>query len=278
MRNKKNFSLLGAVLIIGGALFAFDGFAQTSMNAGGPPQGGVPILKEGGVGMKNFTPSAESITACADSSEAATCLFTFTDNGSNNSLSGTCRKNPKNDDQLVCMPKAKNQGEFRGKMNSISGEAIKACNGKDETASCSFMRTNGETAISGICKKNSKDGSELSCVSGVGEGGNSPSKAKKIKELKATQIFKMEKRIEKIITFIASKGINTDEVENNFSTFKEKTDAVLLAIDAYISALGASDDAITAAREDVKSATKTMTDYFNGTLRKSIESALAELD
>jgi len=278
-----------------GIFFAFSFVnAQAGMSQGNMRNG----QREGLVGGEKPTLSSEAIAACDDASEKDTCSFTSSD--ASDSISGICKKNPKNEDELACVPERKDgdgkqNGMQKGGMQLRSSEeAITACSSKDEKAECSFSMTKSDSSeeiiITGTCmkapaKNNGTDTeSKLACVpeikDGKKSGENQLQRAEGMKKQKSEKITRIESRAEKIISFLQSKDIDTDNIESNLSTFKDKADNLLEKIDAYIALLKAddsSDDNVRSASEAIRISGKDMMDYFNDTLKASIQDALDEL-
>jgi hypothetical protein len=306
MEDKKNFLMVMTVtmamsifLVIGTGILCSKVFFAEASSTGGPggmpPQGG-PQGNSGGPGngKGNFTIPTAAITACSSSSEKATCSFSTTDSsGTSKTMSGTCIKNPKDTTELACMPTPKDnngQGDNGKQMEagsfSIPTESVAACSSSSEKATCSFSTTGSSgvsKTMSGTCMKNPKDTTELFCAPAKKDGtdvtSDTVATATERKSQRSENITKIESRIEKIITFLESQNVDITTIESNFDAFKEKADDLLAAFDTYIAALGGTDTAIiSSARENVRSASNAMMDYFNSTLRKSIDDALSQLE
>lgn len=118
MKRKIIFSLLavlGLGIALGGANFAA---AQSGSGRGGMPPGnsqGSPLGK--GMGPMNI--SDEAISACESKSEKDSCSFT---NSDDKSISGNCRKNPKDEDALFCAPEMKEGMGPKGEVQSQNRE------------------------------------------------------------------------------------------------------------------------------------------------------------
>jgi hypothetical protein len=110
-------------------------------------------------------------------------------------------------------------------------------------------------------------------------------KASRMKAEKESQFDQIEKRIAKIIEFLNSKNIESDQISNDFETFKEKASAVLTAFDAYVEALNESknnsaESSVTSLqdfRSQIESAMKNLTDFYSTTLRNDLSLAIDKL-
>lgn len=137
-------------------------------------------------------------------------------------------------------------------------------------------------------KKPEGDGNKLGndeIAEGNGGVENQIRKTQQMREQKANQFSKIEKRVEKMIEFLQSKDVDTTEIEANLNTFKEKAETILSAIDTYIESLQnkETDTATTVnnskeEREKVKTLTKELIGFYRDTLRKNIEEALNKLE
>lgn len=187
-------------------------------------------------------------------------------------------------------------GQGNGNSPIVSQESIDACDDKSEDDSCSFTPSGQSDSVSGTCMKapargqkgnnssdGEEDGSELACMPGKKESDSSDelARAERMKTDKERQISGIEKRTEKLIDFLDSKDVDTDDIESNLSTFKDKADDLLDDIDKYIKLLKDDDsdsDDVSDALSTVKSESKILAAYYRDTLKKSIDSALEELD
>ena len=110
-------------------------------------------------------------------------------------------------------------------------------------------------------------------------------KASRMKAEKESQFDQIEKRIAKIIEFLNSKNIESDQINNDFEMFKEKASSVLTAFDAYIEALNESKNNLAESsatslqdvRSQIESAMKNLTDFYSTTLRNDLNSAISKL-
>ena len=209
------------------------------------------------------------------------------------------KDHPKNGNPVGQMPMGPGwSGSF-----SPSAESISACSGKIKNDECSFATTDkegNEKTLSGQCMISPKDKTILACMPKLNDSGirgqNTASKlteekteenilsdvdkVKDMKDRKSIEINRIESRVEKIVAFLKTKDINTSFVESNLATFKEKADAFLDEIDAYITLLendDASSDDIKTELEAVHTAGKNMLDYFSQTLRASLRDAIDQL-
>jgi soluble cytochrome b562 len=137
--------------------------------------------------------------------------------------------------------------------------------------------TNNENP--GISKEGSKSDS-----TGVNNDGLLE-KASKMKAEKESQFDQIEKRIAKIIEFLNSNSIESDQVSNDFETFKEEASSVLTLFDVYIKALNdgknnsaeSSAASLQDARSQIENAMKNLTDFYSTTLRNDLSSAIGKL-
>ena len=121
--------------------------------------------------MPQGGPPQEAISACSGHSEGASCSFS-SPRGDN--ISGTCDDTP---DGMACVPEGGPQG-MPGQGRQMGGgqngqrrgppqEAISACSGQSEQASCSFTTPRGDE-VSGSCR-NTPDG--MACAPAGGPQG-----------------------------------------------------------------------------------------------------------
>lgn len=96
-------------------------------------------------------PPAESLAACNGLADGAACGFTH--DGRN--LTGTCRTGPQGA-ALACRP----EGMHGGRHHAPPPEALSACQGQADGATCSFSIES--KTINGTCKT-PRDGSALAC-------------------------------------------------------------------------------------------------------------------
>jgi hypothetical protein len=242
-----------ATALATGIAFNHSVFAADNFSGGQPPRGG--NMQQGGGRGGNGQPgqdgpqgqgqqmmsSKESMEACDDKSEGDDCSFTSSDpkdSSSSTTVSGTCAKMPAR---------------------------------PDDSASSS----SSESKLS--CVPEKKDGDTAS-------GETELERAKKMKTERKAEIYRIESRTEKMISFLGSKDVDDDvidDINDKYDNFKDKADTLLEKYDDYIDVLGdddASDDDISDAQDAIKSAGKDMMDYFTGTLRKSIQAALDDLE
>lgn len=99
-------------------------------------------------------PPPEALTACSGLSAGAACGFTH--HGQN--LTGTCRAGP-NGEALACAPP--HFGKGPGGPRTPPPEALAACSGQSEGASCSFSI--GDKALTGTCKAPPDGSAALAC-------------------------------------------------------------------------------------------------------------------
>jgi len=131
----------------------------------------------------------------------------------------------------------------------------------------------------GILKEGSKSNSPGAKNDGLIE------RASRIKAEKESQFDQIEKRIAKIIEFLNSKNIESDQISNDFEIFKEKIVSVLTAFDVYIEALNEdknnSTDSSAASSQDarlqIESAMKNLADFYNTTLRNDLSLTIDKL-
>jgi len=109
--------------------------------------------------------------------------------------------------------------------------------------------------------------------------------ANRMKTREENRFSRTETRVEKIIEFLNSKDvedINTDDIKADLETFKNKTDAILNALDTYIGKLeDLQDDDATELSNDVKEAKTNikdllddLRDFYKNTLRVDIKEQL----
>lgn len=185
-----------------------------------------------------------------------------------------------------------------------STESVSACESKSEGDSCSFSMTppNGDDAVTveGTCSKaparqgqdDDTESDTLSCMPARNElmknapdgakitSQNRLERAEAMRERAASRITATQTRLSNIVSFLQSKDVDTSSIESEIDTLKEKTDTVLDKYDALTTLLGEDDpssDDVQAAFEAVRSAEKAARDYFTGTLRTAIRSALDSL-
>lgn len=126
-----------------------NGEALACAPAGMPPGG------PGGPGGRGGPPP-EAVSACAGSSEGASCSVSF--NG--HTMTGTCRAPPHGGGSLACAPPRP----------APPAEAVSACASASEGASCS-VSLGGET-LNGTCR--SHGGGALACAPPHGGGHRGP--------------------------------------------------------------------------------------------------------
>jgi hypothetical protein len=109
-------------------------------------------------------------------------------------------------------------------------------------------------------------------------------RTERIRAEEEQRFSRMGERIEKIINFLESKGINVDELKENLETFADKADAVLGAIDDYISILKNAQDDDSAIEEKIKEARgkihtlmEELKNFYQLTLKENLKSKLEEL-
>lgn len=109
-------------------------------------------------------------------------------------------------------------------------------------------------------------------------------RAVRMRTEKERQFLQAESRIEKIIEFLKSKGIDTAEIESNLEIFKTKATAALSAFDAHAQALtGSKTDTSETASAAIQSAQTqiktTITDLVGSysTLRSSLSAAIEKI-
>lgn len=110
--------------------------------------------------------------------------------------------------------------------------------------------------------------------------------AKKMKENREAKFNRTKERIQKLIDYIKSEGIDTSEIENNLSTFKEKADEILSAFDTYIQALenyksDNSDDnsaKIKDARENIRTLSEKLTAFYQSNIRETIKNLIDQVE
>ncbi|MEI7749843.1 MAG: hypothetical protein WCJ25_02465 [Candidatus Moraniibacteriota bacterium] len=223
-----------------------SGAGAGDVSSGGPERGmqggrGAGFLRHGG---GPFRPSDASVSACSGKSVDDSCTFSFTGSGSGSSASvdGTCMNRP----------------------SVASGST-------DTVLSCVPTR------------KNSGKEGQSSGVRGDGaiNGQTRLQRAQQMKTQKVAQISNIEDRIGKIITFLASKGVDTTTLSGELATFTAKANELLSRIDAYIAVLntnGSSATDITSAFANVKTSGADMRTYFHDTLRAAIGKAVSSLN
>ena len=190
------------------------------------------------------------------------------------------------------------QGPRGGMKLGASDQAVSACAGKAEQDACSFTQTlpdgtQAEKAITGTCvnmprRNENIQGSatpdataQLICMPGNRNGNflgeNKEQRVQQVKIRKSQEIARIENRVEKIIAFLKTQGVDTATIESQYAIFKTKADALLAKIDAYTAltaAQGSADAERSAGLEAVRTAGREMMDYFKNTLRVSIQSAV----
>lgn len=107
------------------------------------------------------------------------------------------------------------------------------------------------------------------------------------KKKKEDKFFQIEDHIEKLIEFLKSKNIDTAEIENNLSLFKNKAALVLEAFDACIQALNnlktvsvtseTSNVSLDNAKAQMKTTMVDLSSFYTETLRKSLETAIGKI-
>jgi hypothetical protein len=110
--------------------------------------------------------------------------------------------------------------------------------------------------------------------------------AQKMKDGRKERFVRIEERIQKLIDYIKSKGIDTAEIENNSATFKEKADEILSAFDTYIQALKnyKSDDSsdnsakIRDARENIRTLSEKLAAFYRSSIRESIKTLIDQIE
>ncbi|HWQ60435.1 MAG TPA: hypothetical protein VN420_04835 [Candidatus Fimivivens sp.] len=189
-----------------------------------------------------------------------------------------------------------------GRKFEVSDAAKTACSGKSTGDPCAFTGTKpgstDSTTFDGTCRNLPKVTSEsstttvLACMPSPknGQGGalrgnemknesgkTALERAQAMKTWREKEIARIETRVEKIITFLKSKEVDTTAISDDFATFKTKAQTVLDKIDAYIIVLkasGSSQTDITTARDAIRTAGQDMRTYFQGTLRVAIKAAI----
>ncbi len=185
-----------------------------------------------------------------------------------------------------------------------STESVSACEDKSEGDSCSFSMTppnsSDTVTVEGTCSKaptrqgqdDDTESDTLSCMPARNElmknapdgtkvaSQNRLERAETMRERAASRITATQTRLSNIVSFLQSKDVDTNAIESDIDTLKEKTDTVLDKYDALITLLGEDDpssDDVQAAFEAIRSAEKAVRDYFTSTLRTAIRSALDSL-
>jgi len=91
-------------------------------------------------GAKHPSPPPEAVQACSGLQDGAPCSFTH----HNHEVSGTCRTGPQGE-AAACFPSGPHHGH-----HGPPPEALQACNGLQDGATCSFTHNGRE--ISGTCR------------------------------------------------------------------------------------------------------------------------------
>lgn len=188
----------------------------------------------------------------------------------------------------------------------FSSDAAKtACSGKSAGDTCSFTGTmhgnTDSTTIDGTCRNFPKAASDsttttnLACMPSPKDirgglfrgdamkdanGQTALERAQAMRTRRADEISRIETRVDRIVTFLNSKGVDTSTISSDLSTFKTKAQTVLDKTDAYIAVLnasGSSQSDITTARDAIRTAGQDMRTYFQGTLRVAIKAAIDTL-
>ncbi len=91
-------------------------------------------------GAKHRSPPPEALQACSGLQDGAPCSFTH----HNHEVSGTCRTGPQGE-AAACLPSGPHHGH-----HGPPPEALQACTGLQDGATCSFTHNGHE--ISGTCR------------------------------------------------------------------------------------------------------------------------------
>ncbi|OGI29115.1 MAG: hypothetical protein A2288_01175 [Candidatus Moranbacteria bacterium RIFOXYA12_FULL_44_15] len=110
----------------------------------------------------------------------------------------------------------------------------------------------------------------------------------RMKEEKRESLGRIADRVEKIIEFLESENINTDEIESNLASFKSKIEDVMSAYDVYIEVLesgseGESEmleisDEAKEAREKVRNLLAETLEFYRDTLREGIKAQIEKIN
>jgi len=179
---------------------------------------------------------------------------------------------------------------------SRTGQTKKQCseminkfkNMTDEERAKMTPSQDGQMKIPGSSTSNenpsiSKEGSRSNSADANNDG--LIKKASRIKAEKESQFDQIEKRIAKIIEFLNSKNIESEQISNDFEIFKEKASLALTSFDAYIEALNdgknnsaeSSATSLQDARSQIESAMKNLADFYSTVLRDDLSSAIDKL-
>ena len=110
-------------------------------------------------------------------------------------------------------------------------------------------------------------------------------RAEKAKSTREGKFSQMEERLEKILEYLKSQGIDISEAESNVNILKEKAANILSACDAYVAALevsrdnneGKLTDAAREAREKIRELSDDLRKFFRETLLPNLKSLIEKL-